>query len=180
MRSRRLVLGVLIAVCLLTVASSPSARAASTPEGYQRMTVKPAGISLLVPRGWKVTRRDGRNGYFDAIDETQRHVTVGPSSAYGSSLPSPAAVRKYVASLERAAGGFESVTVKRTTVANNPAVVQTSVLSAEGPKVVSYFFQARSGRVVAVIFSGAPAVHDDPEFDEMKDTMIRSVRVVPS
>jgi hypothetical protein len=107
-------------------------------------------------------------------------VSVGPSPAYGSSLPSLADVRAYLANLERATGEFESATVERTKVANNPAVVQILVVSEKGPKVVTYLFQARSGRVVAVSFGGSPGLRDDPEFDEMRDMMIRSVRRVPS
>jgi len=181
MRSRRLIVSALVAVSLLTVASSPSARAASTADDYQRITVKKAGISMLVPRGWKVTKGNGPNGWFSATDESQRLVSVGPSPAYGSSLPSPADVRAYLANLARETGSpFESVVVKRTTVAKTPAVVQILVVSEKGPKLVTYFFQPRPGRVVAVGFGSRPAMHDDPEFDEMSDTMIRSVRLVPS
>jgi hypothetical protein len=181
MRSRRLIVCALLAVCFLDIAGSQSARAASAPEGYQRTTVREAGISLLVPRGWKVRRGNGGpTGWLSAIDESRRLVSVGPSPAYGSSLPSLADVRAYLASLERATGEFERATVKRTKVANHPAVVQIVVVSEKGPKVVTYLFQARSGRVVAVSFGGSPGLHDDPEFDEMRDTMIRSVRRVPS
>jgi hypothetical protein len=45
MRSRRLIVSALVVVSLLTVASSPSARAASTADDYQRITVKKAGMN---------------------------------------------------------------------------------------------------------------------------------------
>jgi hypothetical protein len=176
-----LVVSALIAASLLTVASSPLARAASTADDYQRITVKKAGISMLVPRGWKITKGNGPTGWLSAIDESQHLVSVGPSPGYGGSLPSPADVRAYLADLARQTGSpFESVAVKRTTVAKKPAVVQTVVASEKGPKLVSYFVEVRPGRVVAIGFGGRPAMHDDPEFDEMSDTMIRSVRLVPS
>jgi len=177
MRSRKLILSALIAASFLTVTGSPSALAASTVDGYQRITVKEAGISMLVPRGWEVRRGNGRNGWFSAIDESQRLVSVGPSPAYGSSLPSPSDVRAYLANLERQTDGpFQSVTVKRTTVAKHPAVVQTLVVSEKGPKLVAYLFEGRGGQVVAVGFGGRPAMHSDADFDKMSDTMIRSVR----
>src|SRR3954454_3399512 len=99
MRSRRLIVSALIAASFLTVTSAPSAPAASTAHGYVRLTVKEAGISMLVPRAWKVRKGEGPNGWLSAIDETQRLVSVGPSPAYGASLPSPADVRAYQASL---------------------------------------------------------------------------------
>jgi hypothetical protein len=171
----------LIAVCILTVASSPSAWAASTADGYQRITVRKAGISMLVPRGWKVSRGKGPNGWLSAIDESQRFVSVGPGRGYGSSLPSPADVRAYLANVARSTGGpFESVDVRRTTVAKTPAVVQVVVVSEKGPKVMTYLFEGRAGRIVAVGFGGRPAMHDDREFEAMRDTMIRSLRLVPS
>jgi hypothetical protein len=181
MRARTIVASALFVVLLVGVASSVSARAASTADGYRRITVKEAGISMLVPRGWKVHRGKGQNGWFSAIDASQRLVSVGPSPAYGSSLPSPADVRAYLANLARQTGGpFASVAVKRTTVAKNPAVVQVLVVSEKGPKVMTYLFQAPSGRVIAVGFGGRPAIHDDPEFDEMSNTIIHSVKLVPS
>src|SRR4051794_15966235 len=180
MRSSRLIVSALITASFLTVASPPSAPAASTARRYVRLTVKEAGIRILVPRAWKVRKGQGPNGWLSAIDETQRLVSVGPSPA-GASLPAPADVRAYQANLARQTGGpFDSVTVKRTTVAKNPAIVQIVVVSEKGPKTVTYFFEAPSGGVVAVGFGGRPAVHHDPEFDEMIDTMIRSVRLVPS
>jgi hypothetical protein len=175
--ARTVIFAAVLGVSVLGVAGLSPAQAAPITERYQRITVKKAGISILVPRDWTISK--GPNGSWYAIGESGRNVSVGFSPGYGSSLPSPADVRAYLASVARQSGGpFESVTVKRTTVAKTPAVVQIVVASKQSPKLVSYFFQARGGRVVAIAF-GRRATDDNPKFDEMSDTMIRSVRLVP-
>jgi hypothetical protein len=173
-RARSLIVTALIAVSMVAVVTPP-AQASSTAEGYQRITVNNAGISILVPRDWKISK--GPNGSWSAIakGESGRSVSVGIAHGYSSSLPSPAQVRAYLAGLARQTGGpFQSVTVKRTRVADTPAIVQ-SVLSKH-VRIVTYLFQARSGRVVYVTFGLRAA--PDPEFDDMTDSMILSVRLV--
>ena len=172
MRGRRVVvalLGTLVVLLAATGTGEQSALAATVPAGYERVEVEPAGISVLVPEGMrrKKPSRDIPFAAFDGGKYVDHSVTVLRSKY--TALPSRATLRANVARLVEQG---DELDIQRTSVADEPAVVQTLTLGKTATR--TYFFEPEEGQVVAVGFSWPTS---EADYTEAVDEMIAGVRI---
>lgn len=172
MRGHRVVVNFVAALVVGFAAAgigAPAALAATAPAGYERVDVKSAGISILVPDGMRrgKTSRDIPFTAFDGGKYVDHSVTVLRSKY--RALPSRAALRANVA---RLGGQGAEVDIRRTSVADQPAVVQTLTLGETATR--TYFFEPKEGYVVAAGFSWPTS---ETEYTQTVDEMIAGVRI---
>ena len=206
MRPRRLARWPLIFVVGCVSVGGFGVAAAATP-GYDRVVVKAAGISLLIPDTWDVgttSRKQAKQTLRDNPDLVKTGLTVedlvstplqagwdGNDDGYPDRwavvervrgvdyLPSPSAARSLLENTE----GVKDLTMKRATVAGKPALVATfaqDLVRDDGSTVTPHS--------TTYFFVGPSKQMDlvqffrldsvDPEFDQMILTMNKSIRYV--
>ena len=141
------------------------------PVGYERFDVKPAGLSILVPDGMRIAKPSG-DVLFSAVDGgkyIEHGVTVIRSNRY-TSLPSLAAVRSNAARLR---GMGAAVRIRRTSIADEPAVSQTLTLGKTASR--SYFLEPRAGRVVFVSYTWPTS---ERAYTQVVDTAIGGLSIM--
>ena len=172
MRGRRVVVAFVAALLVAFAAAgigAPPALARATPSGYERVDVTSAGISILVPDGMRRSKvtRDIPFSAFDGGKYVDHSVTVLRSKY--TALPSRAALRANVARLVEQG---DELDIRRTSVADEPAVVQTLTLGETTTR--TYFFEPQEGRVVAVGFTWPTA---ETSYAQTVDEMIADLRI---
>jgi hypothetical protein len=204
MATRRALLPLALLALVGLVCSEPASALAAQPDAFERVRVKEAGISLLIPDSFDITHwtRQDANDYIknnpsaaasgitvesllkeplvavldlDRDGSADRSIDVG-YTAGRRSAGSPAAMR---ASLAK--GGFHGITTARATVGGGHAVVANFTRDATATdgssvpiRVREYLFPARSG-VTEIAFSRRP---DDPAFDGTIHRLIKSVQLL--
>jgi outer membrane protein assembly factor BamB len=181
---------------------------AAADEGYSRVRVEEAGISLLVPKRWDAdlwTRESARraiaqdpkyrgrnvtveqllamplfaNWDSDADGVPDHSMTVSVVSGAKSWLSAPEEVARVMAN----GYGVEDVQVERTKINGKPALVATSSLTTyavDGPIVSNATRYLFANRDGDVIsVSFVRPQDDDTAFDGMVDTVIDSVSLLP-
>jgi hypothetical protein len=159
-----------LAVASMGISASP-AFGGDVPVGFERHQVQSAALSLLVPKGTRIAKTSG-DALFLASDGGRyvKHAVSVLRTKYPS-MPSRAVVRANIARLPLDEG--DQVRVRRTSVADLPAILQTVTLGKTTTR--GYFIEAPAGSVVFVSYTWPTA---ETDFERKVDTMVAGVRLL--
>jgi hypothetical protein len=196
--------GLTLAAASFVVALAAAPALGASTAGYDRAPVKPAGISLLIPDDWRTenfTRKGAKKLLAKNPSFKEAGVTVEsllatplvakrfpPDSQYAdrflevhvfddtTSIPSPAEFKQFLSTNT----ANSEITTERTEVVGRPALLaryKLTLVRDDGTPGSAFvqlftFIGPRSG--VGLVFGRT--AQDDPAFDDITKTMLRSVR----